>query len=64
MNFLLRAFTIETLIGFVKEFLIGTIKNPTSAKAQRVRYYVEELKEVVDEFLARTAPPSGGPFPQ
>jgi hypothetical protein len=63
MNFVLRMFAVETLIRFVLEFLISTIKNPSSTKAAKVRYIVQELHEVSGEFLARTAPAVGGPLP-
>lgn len=56
MNFVLRMFAIETLIRFVIEFLISTVKNPFSDRAQKLRYVLTELAEVIKEFLDRTNP--------
>lgn len=56
MSYLLRVFSIETILLFVTEFLISTIKNPYSTNAQRVRGHVIRLQNVVTEFLDRTDP--------
>lgn len=56
MSYLLRIFAIETLLSFVTEYLISTIKNPHSANAYKVRNYVIRLQGVVNEFLDRTDP--------
>jgi hypothetical protein len=59
MNFLLKAFPIEMLISFLIQFLISTIKNPTSDKARKVRSIVQTLNNVTQEFLDRTDPGAG-----
>lgn len=53
MKYILKLVAIETLISFVIEFLLSTIKNADSAGARRVRSVMLQLRVAVTRYFER-----------
>lgn len=57
MNYILRWIPIETILGFLIDKLLSTIKNPNSVEARRIYSIMQRLREVVDRYFSTIPAP-------
>lgn len=55
MKWILKSFSIETILEFVVAWLAATVKNPNSAKAGRLIRIVSDLQRLSKQFLDQVA---------
>lgn len=55
MKWILKTFSIETILDFVVAWLAATVKNPQSVKAGRLIRIISELHRLSQQFLDQVA---------
>lgn len=58
MKIILKFIPIETIISYLVEYLISTVKNPNSKEARRLYFVLQKVEAAIAEYFEKVPAPS------